>query len=159
MDGSGYNYPLPLLSDFWFQFEKWNQVRMASHVAATTLPKGINISKPKDRFEYLFEKCRGWTKYWNVEEKIGLTNVNVKQCVHDVSCCGVWFLLSTRPSPWKKKTTLIFGGGAEDKVVQGLKILSIYCMFVKLDNFPRRGLTQNENHHQNKLKAICLKKV
>ena len=36
---------------------------------------------------------RRWTKYSNLEEKIGLTpptpNVNVKQRVRDMSCCGV----------------------------------------------------------------------
>ena len=75
---------------------------------------------------------RRWTKYSNLEEKIGRTplspNVKVKQSVRDMSCCGVWFLLSTPLNPWKKKTTLKFGVGAGDKVVQGLNILSIYGM-------------------------------
>ena len=72
---------------------------------------------------------RRWTKYSNLEEKIRLTprspNVNVKQRVRHMSCCWVWFLLSTRLNPWKKKTPLKLGG-AGDKVVQGLNILSIY---------------------------------
>ena len=37
-------------------------------------------------------------------------NVKVKECVRDMSCCGVWFVLSTRLNPWKKTTTLKFGG-------------------------------------------------
>ena len=57
---------------------------------------------------------RRWTKYSNLEEKIGLTplspNAKVKRCVRDMSCCAVWFLLSTRLNPWKKKTTLKSGG-------------------------------------------------
>ena len=31
-DGTGYNHPLPFLSDFWFQVEKWNLARMDTHV-------------------------------------------------------------------------------------------------------------------------------
>ena len=92
---------------------------------------------------------RRWTKYSNLEEKIGLTppslNVKVKQRVREVSCCGVWFVLSTRLNPWKKKPTLKFGGRG-DKVVQGLNILSIYgimdvwpCLTHHMRNTPNLG--------------------
>ncbi len=81
---------------------------------------------------------RRWTKHPNPGQVVGMTplspNVNVEQRVRDTSCWGVWFLLSIRLNPWKKKTALKFGRAWGGKVVQDLNILSIY--WKKLWTFP-----------------------
>ena len=46
-----------------------------------------------------------------------------KERVRDMSCCGGWFLLSTRLNPWKKKTTLIFFGGG-----RGIKLSRVWII-------------------------------
>ena len=95
---------------------------------------------------------RRWTKHPNPGQVVGMTplspNVNVEQRVRDTSCWGVWFLLSIRLNPWKKKTTLKFGGAWGGKVVQDLNILSIYWKKLwtfpaTIWMFPKIGVPQN----------------
>lgn len=44
--GMGYNYPLPFLSDFWFQVEKWNLARMDTHVRPWKYFGSHNMPQP-----------------------------------------------------------------------------------------------------------------
>ena len=86
---------------------------------------------------------RRWTKYSNLEEKIGRHPLPQMSKLKNVCviCHAVGFDLFCPPvSTLGRRQQLWNLGGAGDKVVQGLNNLSIYCIFSRMFPFKHERL-------------------